>query len=84
MEQETGNKSSTSGQPEQISTPQARPGWFILPSEELPQPTYWPAAMALGIVFVLAGIVLTYWISGVGAVLFGMALAGWIRELRHE
>jgi hypothetical protein len=84
MEQETGNKSSTFDQPEQTSRLEARPGWFILPPEELPRPTYWPAALALGIVFVLAGIILTYWISGVGVVLFGMALAGWIRELRHE
>jgi hypothetical protein len=84
MEQETGNKSSTSGQPEQTATPEARPGWFILPPEELPRPSYWPATLALGIVFVLGGIILTYWISGVGVVLFGMALAGWIRELRHE
>jgi hypothetical protein len=84
MEQETSSKPSTSDQPEQTPTPEARPGWFVLPPEELPQPTYWPAAMALGIVFVLGGIIISYWISGVGAVLLGMALAGWIRELRHE
>jgi hypothetical protein len=57
--------------------------WYVLPPETLPQPTYWPAVMALGIVFILWGVAATLMISGVGMALFALALAGWIGELRH-
>jgi hypothetical protein len=52
--------------------------------QNIPRPTYSPAVMALAIVCLLWGIVTTYLISLLGAVLFGIALAGWIGELRHE
>jgi hypothetical protein len=61
-----------------------RPGWHSPRPEEVPRPTYCPAVMALGIVFLLWGVVTTFWISGIGMVLFGLALAMWIRELRDE
>jgi hypothetical protein len=57
--------------------------WHTLGSEALPRPTYWPAVMALGIVFLLWGVAATFMISGVGLVLFAVALAGWIGDLRH-
>ncbi len=61
-----------------------RPGWHALPPEPLPRPTYWPAVMALGIVFVLWGIATTLLVSGVGFVLFVIALGGWIGEMIRE
>jgi hypothetical protein len=61
-----------------------RPGWHSPRPQAIPRPTYCPAVMALGIVFLLWGVVTTFWISGVGMVLFALALAMWIRELRHE
>jgi hypothetical protein len=51
--------------------------------EPLPQPTYWPAVLAFGIVLLVWGIVTTWMISGIGAILIALALAGWIGELRH-
>lgn len=60
------------------------PGWHMAQPEKLPQPTYWPAAMALGVVFVFWGIVTTLAISVVGLLLTAVALGGWIGELRHE
>jgi hypothetical protein len=60
------------------------PGWYIPQPETLPRPTYWPMFLALGIVFSLLGIVTTLIVSGVGFVLFALAIAGWIGELRHE
>jgi hypothetical protein len=60
-----------------------RPGGPRLEHAELPQPTYWPAVMALGIAFVAWGLVTTFIISGVGLLLFALALAGWIGDLRH-
>jgi hypothetical protein len=40
--------------------------------------------MALSIVFIAWGIVTTWIIASVGAVLFVMSLAGWIGEIRNE
>jgi hypothetical protein len=39
--------------------------------------------MALGITFLGLGLVTTLLISGVGFVLIVLALAGWIKEIRH-
>jgi hypothetical protein len=60
-----------------------RAGWHTL-TETLPRPTYWPAVMALGIIFILGGIVTSLFVSAVGVVLLAIALAGWIGEIRHE
>ncbi len=65
------------------ATPALRPGWRHPDHSELPQPTYWPAVLALGITFLAWGIVTSLVISAVGLVLFALALAGWIGELRH-
>jgi hypothetical protein len=58
--------------------------WYSLPPVMLPRPTYWPAVMALGIVFLLWGVAATFLISGVGLALVALALGGWIGDLRHE
>jgi hypothetical protein len=50
----------------------------------IPEPTLWPAALALGITFLLWGLVSSMLISGAGAALSVVALTGWIRDLRHE
>lgn len=52
--------------------------------ETLPSPTYWPLVMGFGITFIFWGITSNYAISGVGLVLFAIALAGWIGDIRHE
>lgn len=58
--------------------------WTTPPVEPLPRPTYMPLVMAIGITCILWGIVTSVVISEVGVILFVVALAGWIRELRHE
>ena len=58
--------------------------WHTPQPATLPRPTYMPAALALGIVLLVWGVVTTFWISGVGLILSALALAGWIGELRHE
>jgi hypothetical protein len=58
--------------------------WTVLPSEKLPEPSIWPAALALAITFLVWGLVTSLIITGVGLALFAVALAGWIRDLRHE
>ena len=51
---------------------------------KLPQPTYWPFFMALGVVCMFWGILTTWIISGIGLVIFCTALAGWITDLYKE
>ncbi|MGE5446056.1 MAG: hypothetical protein ACM3SR_15930 [Ignavibacteriales bacterium] len=57
--------------------------WHKPQPEKLSRPTYWPAFMALGITFLGLGLVTTLLVSGVGFILIVIALAGWIREIRH-
>ncbi len=67
-------------------------GWHKPKPERLPKPGYWPALMALGIVFILWGFALGFnevfsssvVTSGIGLIVFIIALAGWIGDLRDE
>ena len=56
------------------------------PSEEvhLPEPSYLPALVALGLTLALVGVVLTWALTGIGVVIFVVALARWIRQTREE
>lgn len=58
-------------------------GWHVPMPESLPQPAYWPAALAFGITFLLWGVVTTYIISAIGLIVSAVALAGWIGDLRR-
>ncbi len=60
------------------------PGWSRPLPEELPELTYWPAVMALGIVLFAWGFVTTFVITGIGLILMVTALKGWIGDIRHE
>jgi hypothetical protein len=73
MEQSSANASSN-----------LRPGWNHPRPEKLPEPTAWPAALALAVTLMLWGFVSSLIISGVGLALFVAALAGWIADIRHE
>jgi hypothetical protein len=59
-------------------------GWNTPLPAEIPRPTAWPPAMALGIAFFGWGFVTSPIVLGVGASLFLLSLAGWIAEIRHE
>ncbi|HEY8477723.1 MAG TPA: hypothetical protein VIN09_12745 [Chloroflexota bacterium] len=54
------------------------------PQHIAPRPTAWPAATALGITLVALGLATSVLISVGGAVLFAVALWGWVRELIEE
>jgi hypothetical protein len=64
--------------------PESPPGWTVLPPVKLPEPSVWPATLALAITFLVWGLVTSLIITGVGLALFAVALAGWIRDIRHE
>jgi hypothetical protein len=46
--------------------PELHPGWTVLPPENLPEPGIWPATLALGITFLVWGLVTSLIITGVG------------------
>jgi hypothetical protein len=52
--------------------------------EHLVKPTYWPQVLALGIAFLLWGVISNLFISVIGLALFVLALSNWVRELRHD
>jgi hypothetical protein len=60
------------------------PRWTRLTPEHLPQATFWPAGLALGITFLFWGLITSWVVFAVGIVLFAGSLAGWIVDLRHE
>lgn len=52
--------------------------------ERLPKPTYWPFFLALGLVCIFWGILTTWIITAIGAIIFVIALSGWITDIYHE
>ena len=50
----------------------------------LPPPSIWPAALALGIAFLLTGLVLNLVLLTVGVVISVAATALWVRAARRE
>ncbi len=58
--------------------------WSIPRPEILPRPTYAPAGLAFGAVFLLWGILTSYVVSIVGLIIFIISLAAWIGEILHE
>lgn len=58
--------------------------WNEAQPAHIPEPTYWPMFLAAGIVMLAYSFVSSWWYTGLGVVLFAVALAGWIGELRHE
>jgi hypothetical protein len=50
----------------------------------LPGPSYLPVFVAFGITLLLVGILLSWVISGIGAVIFVLAVVRWIRSAREE
>ena len=56
------------------------------PTEEvhLPGPSYLPVLVALGITFVVVGVVVSPLMLSLGALIFVVATVRWIREVREE
>ena len=52
--------------------------------EVLPEPTYWPFFLAMGLAFLGWGLLTTWLISLAGFIIIVIALIGWINILRHE
>jgi hypothetical protein len=67
--------------------PQSRAGeagqWSTPLPEKTPPPTYAPVFLALGITFVLFGVVSSYVFSAAGLVLMVVSISKWVGELLH-
>lgn len=65
-----------------------RQGWSKPEPAHVPEPTFWPAGLALGIVLFSVGPAFRYtmaWLfMGAGALLFAWSLRGWILDIRKE
>lgn len=59
-------------------------GRIPLPAVHLPAPTFWPAALGLGVTFIFWGLISSWVVFAVGLVVFAGALAGWIVDILHE
>jgi hypothetical protein len=64
--------------------PSLRPGWTRVPDEKIPAPTFWPAALALGSVLLLWGLVTSVIVACVGFLLLALSVGGWLEEMRND
>ena len=55
-----------------------REDWVTPPEQTIPQPSYAPAGMALGVAFVFFGVATSYLFCAAGAVMMAIALKSWI------
>jgi hypothetical protein len=56
----------------------------LIPPEKIPEPTFWPAGLALGTVLLFWGLVTSFIVAAVGLILLVFSVAGWLGEMRHE
>ena len=56
------------------------------PSEEvhLPEPSYLPVMVALGITLAVVGVVLSWFITAIGVAIALVSIVRWIRQTREE
>ena len=66
--------------------PDAGNGALPPPSEEvhMPEPSYLPVLVALGIALAVVGVVLSWIISGIGVAIAAVSIVRWIRHTREE
>jgi hypothetical protein len=56
------------------------------PTEEvhLPDPSYLPAVLAFGLSIAVIGVIMSWVVVAIGAIIFLVALVRWIRQTREE
>ena len=58
--------------------------WQEASPSRLPEPTYWPFFLSMGLVFIFWGLLTTWVILTAGFLIFTIALIGWIKNLVDE
>jgi hypothetical protein len=61
-----------------------QPDWNVPKPETLIAPTWWPAALALGLTLAVWGLIVSAIVFAIGLAVFSAALAGWIGDMCHE
>ena len=61
-------------------------GALEAPTEEvhLPDPSYLPALVALGITIAVIGVIMSWVVVAIGLIIFLVALVRWVRQTREE
>lgn len=62
----------------------AHKDWSVPLPAKLPRPTWWPAALPMGVTLLFWGIVTSPVVAGAGLLVFIVSLVGWIGEIIHE
>jgi len=60
------------------------PDWEFAKPEKLPEPTYWPFFLVMGLAFIFWGLLTTWVILCTGILIFITALMGWINLMRRD
>jgi len=58
--------------------------WEPARPAHIPEPTFWPAVLALGVIFVLWGVITTPIVTIIGLGVSALSIGKWIGELWHE
>jgi hypothetical protein len=69
---------------EAVHPTELKPGWNKPLPEKIPNPTYWPALFAFGLMFIFWGIISNIFLLCLGFILAVIAVIGWVSDLRHE
>ena len=69
---------------EETNENQAGMQWEEARPARLPEPTYWPFFLSMGLVFIFWGLLTTWMILSAGILIFIIALTRWINILIHE
>jgi len=67
-----------------MAEPESTPPSEAHEAFHLPPPSIWPPVLALGIAFILTGLIITPVLLVVGAFLGVVAVALWVRDARRE
>jgi hypothetical protein len=68
------------------SEPETRDGGLAPPAEQvhMPEPSYLPVVTGFAITLMLVGVVLTWFITIIGALIFLPAVVIWVRDTRSD
>ena len=58
--------------------------WEFARPEKLPEPTYWPFFLVMGLAFIFWGLLTMWVILCTGILIFITALIGWVNLMRRD
>ncbi len=52
--------------------------------EEIPQPTFWPVFLAFGVLLLFWGLISSFIMSAIGALVVAVSVSGWVSDLNNS